>query len=1859
VLVLLLGLAGPAWGTQRYVGAAGGSDSYDGLAPAWDGTHGPKATIQAAINTAASGDTVTVAQGSYAGQVSFGGRNLTLRSTDPTNWSVVCATTITCGGTPPTGVTFGNGETSAAVLAGFTISTGSGRGISCTGASPTLRNCRITGNSSYAGGGIYLSGSSATILNCLVYGNFTGMSGAGGIYTQSGGPTVLNSTIASNSCGTGGALAGGLGVASGTATLRNCILWGNTYNGTTNQGCVNGSATVSYSCVQNGTGGISGSVTWGSGILSSDPLFADSGSGDYHLKSAFGRWNGSAWTNDGQTSPGIDAGDPSDDYSLEPAGNGGRVNLGTFANTPEASRSSAPGPQFVTSTDALAVPEGDTAQLTLCLSQAPAADVSASLSLDTGADADLSITSSTTLVFCTTNWATPQTIVLADAEDADAADGMATLRIAATGLSDKTVALSEVDDEVTLTVAADAGGTAAPAGATVRSPGEVVAISATPGTDVEFDAWTGDTATVANPAAAQTTVTVNTDTALLATFILPFVTYYVDGTAGNNAHDGLAQTWDGTHGPKLTVQAAIDAAYNDTGNSGELVLVLPGTYAESVSFRGLDITLSSLDPADPAVVASTTLSAPSGGTAVTFGNGETAASVLTGFTVTSSSGRGISCSGASPTVTYCRVRNNSYYAGGGVYLSGSSATIRNCLVYSNFTGMSGAGGIYTQSGSPTIVNCTIAGNSAGTGGALAGGLGVASGTATVRNCILWGNTYNGTAAQGTVNGSATVSYSCVQGGTSGISGNVSWGSGILSSDPLFADSGSGDYHLKSAFGRWTGSAWTNDAQTSPGIDAGDPADSYAAESAPNGARVNLGFDGNTAFASRSESAGPEFVLTPSTVTVPEGGSNSFTVTLSEAPAAALAVTVTQASGDTDLSVSAGASFSLDATNWSTGQSVTLAAAEDNTDTQNGQALFTVQATGMTAAQVTATEADDDVTLTVTGGTPAGATVHEAGSTVTVTPAPPEHYQFVSWTGDVPAGQQTQNPLQLALTADASVTAQFGLIQHTVAATCDHGTVTGAGTYDYGTQIQLGVTPDAGYHFASWTGDVPAGHETDNPLALTVTGNLTLAAQCSANQPALVLSASSLAVPEGATAQFTVALSVCPPGAVTAAVAMAAEGDADLTIQSGATLTFTAVDWSVPQAVTVAAAEDDADVVEGTRTAVVSATGMADATVLCQESEDDVTLTVTGGTPAGATIHEAGSVVEVSATPAAHHHFTEWTGDTGALANPLAQTTQATLAADTVLAAQQAIDRHTLTLVSAHGSPQGAGEYDYGTTAEWSVASPAYGAVGERFVAGQASGQALMDQDRTVGIAWTTQYRLAATAAEHGSAVPADQWLDAGSTASATATAAMGWHFVAWSGDVPPASQTDNPVSLAMDQPRTLVAAFARNPTTYWAAVKTGSAWSANWPARTDGAWTEVASLATGGGWHSDFSVHVAAGQGGFALDALTIAERDGTAIAAAGFETGTTGQPPPGWTFDATWGDLGVVVVTEAVAAAGTKALTLAGSTADQGVLLPASAAAGDTRTSLALYLPATLPASSTLLSLWYGGVCLALRTDAAGLPELGLGGDAGAPAASLDQPLVTGAWNALTLFMQTVVDTDADGMDDVWETAAFGGLSRDGTGDCDADGSSDLLEWQCGTDPAAASLTVALVPPAQTEFGEGAGTVTCHLQISQAATTPVLVGLAFAGTATRGTDYTTTCGTEVVFSPGQTSVAIPLMVIPDAVWDPAETILLAIEAVSGACPGSPSQLTLTIREADDDGDGMDDQWEVLHFGSAAAAPGADADGDGLTNLAEFQMQSDPTEADTNDDGLGDGAAVAWGLAPAQPASLLAITSPANGKVLP
>jgi hypothetical protein len=221
-----------------------------------------------------------------------------------------------------------------------------GGGMYSVSSSPTVTDCAFSGNSAGDyGGGMYSSGSSPVVTNGTFTGNHAGSYGAGMSF-NGGEPFLANCTFAGNKAPNGNALAFN-GWGRSTVELTNCILWdgGNeirNYNAST--------ITISYSNVQG---------DWpGQGNIDVDPLFAASGywipngtpqdtsddvwvEGDYHLQSQSGRWDGDAqtWVQDQVSSPCIDAGDPFSPIGYEPFPNGGRVNMGAYGGTEQASLS--------------------------------------------------------------------------------------------------------------------------------------------------------------------------------------------------------------------------------------------------------------------------------------------------------------------------------------------------------------------------------------------------------------------------------------------------------------------------------------------------------------------------------------------------------------------------------------------------------------------------------------------------------------------------------------------------------------------------------------------------------------------------------------------------------------------------------------------------------------------------------------------------------------------------------------------------------------------------------------------------------------------------------------------------------------------------------------------------------------------------------------------------------------------------------------------------------------------------------------------------------------------------------------------------------------------------------------------------------------------------------------------------------------------------------------------------------------------------------------------------------------------------------------------------------------------------------
>jgi hypothetical protein len=164
-----------------------------------------------------------------------------------------------------------------------------------------------------------------------------------------------------------------------------------------------------------------------------------------------------------------------------------------------------------------------------------------------------------------------------------------------------------------------------------------------------------------------------------------------------------------------TIQAAINAC-----NNGDIVIIAAGTYTgagnRDIDFLGKAITVSSINPDDPCVIAATiidcngTVENPHRG--FHFHSSEHADSVLNGFTIINgyvtydlgSAGGAIYCENeSSPTIINCIITGNKATSwpliggGSGGAISGHNGEIGNCLISENSAtfggGLSQCGGI--------------------------------------------------------------------------------------------------------------------------------------------------------------------------------------------------------------------------------------------------------------------------------------------------------------------------------------------------------------------------------------------------------------------------------------------------------------------------------------------------------------------------------------------------------------------------------------------------------------------------------------------------------------------------------------------------------------------------------------------------------------------------------------------------------------------------------------------------------------------------------------------------------------------------------------------------------------------------------------------------------------------------------------------------------------------------------------------------------------------------------------------------------------------------------------------------------------
>lgn len=222
------------------------------------GGTGDAPTIQAGIDSAVAGDTVSLANGTYNGvgnrDIDFNGKAITVRS-ESGNPDLCVIDCEYDGAGPHRGFHFHSLEDSTSALKWITIANAFLGGILCESASPTIIANVIRDNFAMSGGGIQSNGGSPNIVGNLIIGNNASAYGmGGGILCSQGSPVITNNTIANNY---GGFYGGGIRCNGGNPKISENIISGNStgvvefFTSGGGISCAGGSPTITNNTIVN------------------------------------------------------------------------------------------------------------------------------------------------------------------------------------------------------------------------------------------------------------------------------------------------------------------------------------------------------------------------------------------------------------------------------------------------------------------------------------------------------------------------------------------------------------------------------------------------------------------------------------------------------------------------------------------------------------------------------------------------------------------------------------------------------------------------------------------------------------------------------------------------------------------------------------------------------------------------------------------------------------------------------------------------------------------------------------------------------------------------------------------------------------------------------------------------------------------------------------------------------------------------------------------------------------------------------------------------------------------------------------------------------------------------------------------------------------------------------------------------------------------------------------------------------------------------------------------------------------------------------------------------------------------------
>ena len=358
------------------------------------------------------------------------------------------------------------------------------------------------------------------------------------------------------------------------------------------------------------------------------------------------------------------------------------------------------------------------------------------------------------------------------------------------------------------------------------------------------------------------------------------------------------------------------------------------------------------------------------------------------------------------------------------------------------------------------------------------------------------------------------------------------------------------------------------------------------------------------------------VVSPTSLSVSEGASASYSVVLTSRPSGSVKVTISDPSG-TDLQRSRGLIW-FSRTNWDQAQTVTVTArqdddAEDDTVTlSHAVSGADYGVNGVTADSVSVTIDDDELVssgVALSVNTPA---VDEDASITDV---------IVTGTlNGVARAEPTILTVSVGASDDAAIAGADYVAVADLTLTIPSGQASGTATFSLTTMEDRIDEPDEAVSITGTSQD--AGFEVIG-TTVAITDN---------DERGVTVSPTDMTLAEGASATYTVVLDTEPTETVT--VTPSVSGSPDLTFVPPS-LTFTPSDWDTAKTVTVAAAEDD-DAYHDSSSVSHAAQGAEYASLV--DGELSVTISDNEVTSQGVL---PAQVTDVSATATATHVDLAW------------------------------------------------------------------------------------------------------------------------------------------------------------------------------------------------------------------------------------------------------------------------------------------------------------------------------------------------------------------------------------------------------------------------------------------------------------------------------------------------------------------------------------------------------------------------------------------------------------------------------------------